>query len=43
MDIREIRYAISQGNFEWRKYSLVRLAERQVSQDEINNGKMSLV
>ncbi len=35
MNVREIYCAIKENNFEWRKHSLARLAERQISQDEI--------
>ena len=33
MYITEIREAIKRGNFEWRKHTLIRLAQRGVSQD----------
>lgn len=36
MDVREIHRAIKDGNFEWRKHSLVRLAERQISQANLD-------
>jgi hypothetical protein len=35
MDIKELQQAIRRNNFEWRKHTLVRLAERQISQDTI--------
>jgi len=35
MNIEELRYAIKSGNFEWRKHILVRLAERNITQDMI--------
>ena len=35
MDIRELQNAIKTGNFEWRKHTLIRLAERNIAQDKI--------
>ena len=35
MDLERLREAIKFGRFEWRKHTLVRLAERNVSQDTI--------
>lgn len=35
MDIRELQGAIRTGNFEWRKHTLIRLAERNIAQDKI--------
>ncbi len=35
MDIEGLREAIKRGNFEWRKHALIRIAERNISQDVI--------
>lgn len=35
MDIGGLREAIKAGNFEWRKHTLIRLAERNIAQDII--------
>lgn len=35
MDINKLREAIKKNNFEWRKHTLIRLAERNISQDVI--------
>jgi len=35
MDLERLREAIKSGRFEWRKHTLIRLAERNVSQDTI--------
>jgi len=35
MDLQKLREAVKSGRFEWRKHTLVRLAERNVSQDII--------
>jgi len=35
MDINKLREAIKRNNFEWRKHTLVRLAERNISQDVV--------
>ena len=35
MDIKGLREAIRAGNFEWRKHTLIRLAERNIAQDII--------
>lgn len=35
MDIEGLHYAIRSGNFEWRKHTLIRLAERNIAQDTI--------
>lgn len=35
MDINKLREAIKKNNFEWRKHTLIRLAERNISQDVV--------
>ncbi len=35
MDINKLREAIKKNNFEWRKQTLIRLAERNISQDVV--------
>ncbi len=35
MDIMSLRKAIKKGNFEWRKHTLIRLAERNISQSAV--------
>ncbi len=35
MNINKLREAIKKNNFEWRKHTLVRLAERNISQDVV--------
>ena len=35
MDLERLREATKSGRFEWRKHTLIRLAERNVSQDTI--------
>jgi len=35
MDIEKLQKAIKMGNYEWRKHTLVRLAERSISQDVV--------
>ena len=35
MDINKLREAIKKNNFEWRKHTLIRLAECNISQDVI--------
>ena len=35
MDLERLREAIESGKFEWRKHTLIRLAERNISQDVI--------
>ena len=33
MDIEKLREAVGKDNFEWRKHTLIRMAERRISQD----------
>ena len=35
MDINKLREAIQKNNIEWRKHTLIRLAERNISQDVV--------
>jgi len=35
MDINKLREAIQKNNFEWRKHTLIRLAERNISQNVV--------
>ena len=35
MDLEGLREAIRSGTFEWRKHTLIRLAERNISQDTV--------
>jgi len=35
MDINKLRETIQKNNFEWRKHTLIRLAERNISQDVV--------
>ena len=35
MDLEGLREAIRSGTFEWRKHTLVRLAERNITQDTV--------
>ena len=35
MDINKLREAIQKNKFEWRKHTLIRLAERNISQDVV--------
>ncbi len=32
MNIEEVREAIKRGNYEWRKHTLIRMAERNIAQ-----------
>jgi len=35
MNLASLRKAIKKGNYEWKKHTLIRLAERNISQDSI--------